>query len=71
MYASELKFRPRPGHRLSFQALGLISDSGSPAFEVAYRMKLSQNVAVTLGVGLGSNRMYDLAANTKVVWSVY
>ena len=71
MYASALKFRPRSGHKLSLQALGMIGDDSTPAFELAYGLQLSRSVYLTIGVGLGSNRMYDLAANTKLVWSLY
>lgn len=70
MYVNELKFRPRLGHDLSLQALGMIGDDSAPAFELAYGLQLSRRVHLTFGVGLGSNRYYDLAANTKFIWSL-
>jgi hypothetical protein len=70
MQASELKFRPRPGHKLSVEALAAIG-GGRPAFHFSYSVDLPRNLSLTLGAGVGSNRLFDFAGNAKVVWSLH
>ena len=70
MHASKLRFRPRPGHRLSVEALNLVGDASRPAYQFAYAVSLPRNVSLTFGLGFGSNRLFDFAGNAKLVWSL-
>lgn len=71
MHASKLGYRPRPGHKLSIEALNLVGDNSRPAYQFSYGVDLPHNVSLLFGVGLGSNRIFDLAGNAKVVWSLW
>lgn len=70
MHASKLQFEMRPGHNLAVEAIGVIS-GGDPAFQVVYSKNLTRHASLSIKLGLGSNRMRDIGASTKFVWSVY
>ena len=70
LHAGKLRFQPRPGHKLSIEAVAVVGESNRPAFQIAYGIDLPRNVSLTLGVGLGPSRLFDLAGNAKVVWNV-
>jgi hypothetical protein len=70
MHASGLKFRARPGHTLCIEALAAIGGA-RPAIQIGYSVDLPRNLSLTLGVGVGPNRLFDFAGNAKVVWSLH
>jgi hypothetical protein len=70
MHASKLQFELRPGHNLAVEAIGVIS-GGDPAFQFVYSTNLTRHASLSIKLGLGSNRMRDIGASTKFVWSVY
>ena len=48
-----------------------MGDSSVPALELAYQVKFARGVSLTLGVGLGPERLIDYAGKAEVVWSLY
>lgn len=71
IYANRLQFELRPGHKISLGAIGLIDSSSAPAFNLIYKTSVADRVSLTFNIGLGSNRMQDYGASTKLVWNLF
>jgi hypothetical protein len=71
IHATKLQFELRPGHKLAVEAIGKIRGGGDPALQLVYNTNLSEQVSLSIKIGLGSNRMRDFGASTKFVWNVY
>jgi hypothetical protein len=70
IYASQLQFEARPGHKLSLAAIGTVESSSAPALQLVYKTRLAGRVSLSVNVGLGSNRQRDYGASTKFVWKL-
>jgi hypothetical protein len=71
LYKNKLQFRPRPGHKVSVEAIGAIEGGGEPALQLVYATDLTRRVSLCVSVGLGSNRLLDLGASTEIVWGLF
>lgn len=69
MYSNKLQFEPRHGHKIGLEAIGTMS-GGDPALQLVYETNVSQRLALSLVVGLGSDPLQDLGASTKFVWNL-
>jgi len=71
MHANKLAFQPRPGHKISVEALSIIGGDSRPAIQLAYELNLARNISLTIGVGFGSNRLFDFAGDARVAWTIH
>jgi hypothetical protein len=71
LYKNKLQVRPRPGHTFSVEAIGAVDGGGGPALQLVYATDLTRRVSLCLSVGLGSNRLLDLGASTKITWELF